>query len=568
MNKINLEEKSLEIQSLISRYTKESFVCFFADFIRHHPERVNIGFSEKLKSKYKDSLYLIMLRLSSDEVGVESLTYSFENDKILQEVAGILLEIVTLYLSENYVDDYFSVKDERQKLLIHEMVFKDYFQNGVLNYKEQEINNIVRLFKPYQDKIRERLGVSLKALINLCDYSEVHYRKKSEKIKSFILDQRFHQLASDSSKGLIQGEEFSNRMLELPERLQENILDFFEKPYNCLLFNKDDYYTLFNKEEVDIFCELFSIGINEKFNNLFYSQLNPLEAKPIIKINDTEFINICQKQLPTALYNLLYQTLSTNNIEKEKLNLRRGKVVLENQTLDVFRNLFKKSRFIKIFRNYYINEFVEEKDILIIINKRAFVIECKASRNREPRRNTKQAYQRIKSDFNDCIQKGYAQCYQVEQEILCKDKIIISTKKVREEMNTADIEEVYSIVVTSKRFGSIQSDLELLLKRKNDQDLFPWSISVDDLEIFVKTLCLEFNNPIKKFFDFLDFRELLNGRLITTDELDVCAMFIKNQKSFKELCYSEHVIFTDPLFQNYFDKLYFKKKLNFKILNL
>ena len=47
MKKIDLEQKSLEIQKIISRYTKESFVCFFADFIRHHPERSNIGFSEK-----------------------------------------------------------------------------------------------------------------------------------------------------------------------------------------------------------------------------------------------------------------------------------------------------------------------------------------------------------------------------------------------------------------------------------------------------------------------------------------------------------------------------------------
>lgn len=568
MRKINLDEKSREIQRLISRYTKVSFVCFFSDFIRHHPERANIGFSEKLKSKYKDSLYLIMLRLSSDEIGNEDLVYSFENDKILQEVTDILLEIVNLYLSDNYVDDYFSIKDQSQKLLIHELVFKDYFQNGVLNYREQEINNVIRLFKPYQAKIRERLGISLKTLINLCDYSEEHYREKSEKIKSFILDKRFRQLAKESSKGLIQGEEFSNRMLEFPEKLKEDIIGFFEKPHACLIFKKEDYYTQFNKEEVDVFCELFSIDINENYDNLFYSQANPLEVKPIIKINDNEFINICQKQLPTALYNLLYQLLSNSNKEKEKLNLRRGKVVLENQTLEIFSKIFKKARFIKVFHNYYINEFLEEKDILIIINKKALIIECKASRNREPRRNTKQAYQRIKSDFNDCIQKGYEQCYQVEQVILCSDKFIISTKNNREEMNTSDIEEVFSIVVTSKRFGSIQSDLGLLLKRKKDQDFFPWSVSVDDLEIFIKTLSLEFNNPIRKFFDFLNFRELLNGRLITRDELDVCAMFIKNQKSFKELCYSEQLILADPLFQNYFDKLYFKKSLNFKILNL
>ena len=76
MKKIDLEKKSLEIQKIISRYTKESFVCFFADFIRHHPERSNIGFSKKFKSKLKDSLYLIMLRLSTPLAGKEELHYS------------------------------------------------------------------------------------------------------------------------------------------------------------------------------------------------------------------------------------------------------------------------------------------------------------------------------------------------------------------------------------------------------------------------------------------------------------------------------------------------------------
>lgn len=42
--------KSLEIQEIISVYTKESFICFFADFIRNHPIRSFSGFSQKLKS--------------------------------------------------------------------------------------------------------------------------------------------------------------------------------------------------------------------------------------------------------------------------------------------------------------------------------------------------------------------------------------------------------------------------------------------------------------------------------------------------------------------------------------
>ncbi|MFV0571144.1 MAG: hypothetical protein ACK5M1_01775 [Xanthomarina gelatinilytica] len=567
MRKIDLEKKSREIQRLISRYTKESFVCFFADFIRHNPERSKDGFSHKLKSKLKDSLYLIMLRLSSEEEGVENLTYTKENDVILQKVADILLEIVSFYLSENYVDDYFNIENDRQKLLIHEMAFKDYFQNGVLSYREQEVNKVIRLFRPYQDKIEERLNISLKTLIELCNHSEIFYREKSIKSKSFILDKGFDKLARESANGMLESEEFNEKLFQLSEHTQTSFLNFFEKPHDCLIFTKKDYYYFFEKKEVDIYCDLFSIDIEGVYNNLFYSHPNPLEEKPIIKINNNEYLNIYQKQLPTALYNLLYRTLTQTNKEKEQLNHRRGKVVLENHVLEVFKNFFKASRHLKIFKNYYINDNVEEKDILIVENRVAYIIECKSSRYREPRRNTKQAFQRIKSDFEECIQKGYEQCFQVEQEILSNDEIIIKCENIKEVMSTSEINEIFSIVVTSERFASIQADLGLLLK-KNNKDVYPWSVSVDDLEVFISSLKIEFNNPIRKFSEFLEYRELLNERLVATDELDVCAMYLKNQRTFKELCESEDIIFTDPLLQGYFDKLYFSKKLKLKTLNL
>ena len=67
MVQIDLERKASEIKEIISVYTKESFIGFFADFIRNNSIRGFEEFSEKIKSKLKDSLYLIALRLSTDE---------------------------------------------------------------------------------------------------------------------------------------------------------------------------------------------------------------------------------------------------------------------------------------------------------------------------------------------------------------------------------------------------------------------------------------------------------------------------------------------------------------------
>lgn len=568
MEKIDIRQKSLEIQNIISRYTKESFVSFFADFIRHHPERKYIGFSEKFKSKLKDAQYLIMLRLSSPLDGDEELFYSSENDLALQEVADILRDIVSFYLAENYAERFEEVEDERHKLLIHELAFKDYFQNGVLNYREQELNKVIRVFNPYQDKVKERLGIDLKTLINICNYSEKLYQQKSIKSKSFIFNKSFAKLAIKSTTEKLTNSKFMKELASLSNNIHDDFLDFYERPHSCLLFTKEDYYELFEKSDVDIFCELFSIPILDDYDISFYSQQNPLDTKPIIKINDTEYLNICQKQLPTALYHLLYATLTLNKKEKEQLNRRKGKVVLENHTKEIFQKFFRKSKFLGVYTNYHIGNNPEEKDLLVIADRYAFIIECKSSRNRQPRRNLKEAYQRIKSDFDDCIQKGYEQCYQVEHIILNSDRVSIKSQNNEVVITTSEINEIFSIVVTSERFASIQSDLGLLLKRKNKEDLYPWSIYIDDLETFLKTLSIKFNNPIKRFSEYLEYRELLNGRLFTRDELDVCAFFIKNPSKFKTLCNSGDYVVVDPFLQRFFDDLYFDNKLKFKLLDI
>lgn len=567
MEKIDIHEKSIEIQGIISIYTKESFVCFFADFIRHNPERNQLGFSHKLKSKLRDSLYLIMLRLSSPIEGKEVLIFNEDVDKNLSKAADFLSLIVDFYLGNIYSKDFDEIKNERHKALIHEMAFKDYFQNGILNYREQELNKVIRLFNPYQEKIKDRLGIDFKTLIEICQYSEEDYIKKSIQFKSFAFKNEFAEFITKSTKESVLQNEALSEFSDLPDDIQNDFLDFYERPHSCLLFTKKDYAKVFKESDVDVFCELFSIPINDGYDILFYSQPNPLDNKPIIKINDTEYLNVYQKQLPTALYNLLYSTLSKTDKEKEQLNLRRGKVVLENHTREIFEKFFRKSNHLRIFSNYHINDNPEEKDLLIIANGNAFVIECKSSRNREPRRDPEQAFQRIKSDFKDCIQKGYEQCYQVEQLILNCPKIIVNSNNSIKELDTSYIEDVFSIVVTTERFATLQCDLGLLLKKQNNEDVYPWSVSIDDLEIFLKTLNFKFNNPSRRFAEFLEFRELLNDRLFARDELDVCAMYLQNPVSFKNLCESNEHIIPDPLLQGYFDDLYFNKNINFNVLD-
>lgn len=560
----DIASKSKEIQSIISRYTKESFVAFLADFIRNNNFRGTTGFSEIMKSKLKDSLYLIALRLSSKEEGKEEFKYNVPNEIILTDVIGRLNSIISNYLSSNYTPSYLNGNvEEQKKLIIHEGTFNSYFLNGVLNYRQQEINHVVSMFLPYQDKIKEKLGIELNTLVDMCNHSENLYSKKVKNgYAKIIKSPELLNLFDQASK--VESTEFKQLLSELSPNEFNLFMDFYEKPHSALIFTKQDFYTKFNEKETDIFCELFSIDIISEINYLFYTDTNPLELKPIIKLNDNEYLNIYQKQLPTSLYRVLYDILGATQKEKTHINHRRGKVVFEKKVISLFKKIFSDSKDFRLYDNYYVNG--NEQDLLIICDNYAFVIECKSSKIREPLRNTEKAYKKIKSEFKDCIQAGYNQCYRVEkcfyneQEVIIKDKV----GNVLEIIKTENIKDIFSLVITLERFGPIQTDLGLLLERESDDLVYPWSVGIDDLETFLLTLKKKTKSPLIKFIDYLTLRELLNEKVISSDELDICASYMRNPKKFKELANSNHdFILMEPTLQNYFDKLYYNGDLKF-----
>merc|ERR1711991_876167 len=104
----------------------------------------------------------------------------------------------------------------------------------------------------------------------------------------------FDKLARQSANGLLAENEFTDKLLELSNETQESFLNFFEKPHQCLLFAKQDFHLSFEEKHIDIFCGLFSIDIKDNHSNLFYSQQNPLENKPIIRISDNQYLNVYQ----------------------------------------------------------------------------------------------------------------------------------------------------------------------------------------------------------------------------------------------------------------------------------
>jgi hypothetical protein len=356
---------------------------------------------------------------------------------------------------------------------------------------------------------------------------------------------------------------FSEGIDQLPEEISDAFLSFYDKTYTYLLFSKEDLYHTLDKDKVDKFLLLFSCKASQLKSFRYYTDDNPLELAPILEISENKYLNICQKQIPVAIYRNMYSFLSKNTSLKDKVRRHREKQ-LERKVTDIFKSVYNDSSSF-FYENYFVTK-DHEQDLLILTKGTAIIVETKASKLREPFREIQRAVVRLKDDFKDAVQYGYNQCKRVEKFFTGNNLFQIKDAKgkILYTVNPSSFHSVFSIVVTLERFGSLQTDLNLLLEKDNDDD-YPWSVYIDDLEIFMLTLKHYRRNPQSKFFDFLRSRQNLHGHIYAIDELDICGYYLKQPKKFAEYAKRRDTLCQFSVYeQAIFDEIYHSGGLRFK----
>ncbi len=539
-----------ELRAIVAKYDTESFVGFFAYFIKKGTHETSDIELNKFDSKMKDFLYLIALNAFAENKGDEQFQF---NPKMVEILSTKIKAIKAHYRVQKFAD-------YTPEAAIQEMAFRNHFDNGILSYVEQDLEKIRTIFAPFEDIIIREFGFDIDFLIEVYKTGELISKIKFERATEFTRTAEFNVFQSKISNKRESYEEAFNSM---PENIQSEYLSFYEKPHAFLHFSKEDLYLTLPKDKVDRFLDLFSCKITYRSDFQYYTDANPIELAPIIKLSENSYLNVCQKQIPVAVYRFLYTYLINDPGHNERIRKHREKS-LERKVAEIFKNFFPpKNAF------FYENYFVEsnfEQDLLILYKGNALIIETKASKLREPFRDIPKAMLRLKDDFKHAIQYGYNQCRRVEH-YFEKDTVfdIMDVKSnVSYTVNPYKIHSVYSIVVTLERFGSLQTDLGLFLE-KDEKANFPWSVYVDDLEIFLLTLKHHFRNPQGKFLEYLRKRTLLHTHIYAVDELDVCASFLKYPGKFAENAASKDTLVGfSPLEQAYFDKIYHKGGLRFK----
>ena len=543
---MRLEEKSKELKNLVSEYNEDWFLGDLWFTIHSGRER-SMDQLSTLSSPLRQLYYLAGLTMStSDDKGFEIIYDEEKWKKIVVLLNEIEVEYYKLFFPQNSQE-----KIDNDWILKRQVAmpsFLSYFNQGHLNYEEQLINWISELFTPLDNIIQQNIGITTNDLLEFYE------------IVDSLIQKNFQ--AHSTNPALLRDD--WKKYTKIQMGVNENVPDFIKEyakefePRSYFMTDKGIIlrFTIkeicsenLTEEKLNKILDLLSFKRKES-DFLYYTETkpgNPLFEKPIINIGSGQFQVFEPKQILHAIDNLLENTCKTT----DKYLKKKGSL-LESKIVKLFNKYFKGDE--TIFTSYFINNC--EQDILILWKEYAFIIESKAFQLKEPFRDPEKAFIRIKNEFNASIGYGYLQTKRVEDIFNNKEILEIKDNKgnVLEKIDTSKYT-TFSIIVNQNSFGQVQHDLSLLLEI-DDDDVFPWAVKYDDLEIFLLTLIAQNKNP-KMLVDFLMMRENLHGKLICSDELEVCGAFITKKLNPKSINYAE-VITTTPEMGDLFDKQYHK----------
>lgn len=554
---MSLEAKSQELKEIVATYDTQYFLGNLSGLSKHIAKGTANDQLGKLSSPMRQLYFLAGLMMSSNPSKGIEIQYSHEEwDKIVELLNEIEREYDKLFFPNTPEEVTAEWKHARQVAMPS---FLSYFNQGPLNYEEQVINWTRDLFSPMDNHIEKTTGVKTEDFIRF--YENIDK-----------LNQNNFQ-AHTTNKALLRPnwKDYTKIKMGVVDEAPDFIKEMGEEKAHLFSFVTDhgmiDRFFVHEIVSADLPLEKVIVILNllltrrAETDYLYYTATkpgNPLYEKPIVDIGDGMYQVFEVKQVIHSVENLLEQICTATTMDTTRYVEKKGKL-LEKRIVELFSNFLKTD--LHVYQGYYIDGC--EQDILILWKNFAFIIEAKGYSLHEPFRNPEKAFVRIKNDFNACIGYGYEQTRRVEKKFIDGVPLRIADKNgnVVEEIDTKNFQRCYSIIVNLESFGQIQTDLSTLLIRENHTDVFPWAIRLDDLEVFLLTLIAQKREPID-LVKFLMMRQKLHGKLICSDELEICGGFLQGKIS-KEVIDKNETILTRPDLTSLFDEQY-NKVMGFK----
>ena len=554
---IDLEKKSNELKDFVSQFESSSFLGELSILIHFISSSTPISSLTGLSSPQRQLIYLAGLNVAS-RIERPTLKGKFSDGELTQ------MKILLNEIEEGYNQFFYpkpgEMKDQewQDRRRIAMPYFLSYFNQGDLNYPEQIIERVSEYFTPFDSEIISKFGISTAEFIDF-------YKYLFDVPNTFFNDQIFNKSDEKSWEESIKSIPFGQISPEqafsyLPQS-DQNLFNWLQDPGKLNQFKVSDLIQKFGKQKAETFLTHLTVErIETRF--LYYTEKNILFYKPIFKIDNDTFQILELKLIIQSIYNLLLDFCIQQPKLKERFYETRGKK-LEDKIEKLFINFYDEKCF--IYKEYFTQD-NKGQDLLIISKGLALIIEAKSSKRDEPRRDPVMAYPLILSNFEETIQKGYDQTYRVKSKFI--NKQVLNIYKDQDFKNniinikTKNYYNVFSIIVTLERFGHFQTDLNLMLELYED-DEYPISICIDDLECILLMIKKIGNKKQNLLTDYLRLREIMHGRTISSDELEISGAFLQGKISYKNFNENDVYFIGHPDLADIFDHTYKKTGLGF-----
>lgn len=517
-NKIDVEQKSRELKEFVGQFKSDQFISELAYLltlvgdgpIPYQPFHL-------LHSPMRQLYYLGALNITS-EINQNNVAYEFKPE-IWMKIIRLLNEIDKgyddLFIDKTKIAD----ENELEKIKVALPTFLNYYNTGPINFEEQEIERIEKYFSPFRTEIENQFGLTLNDFIGIYNEIDEILYKQLNKILTLKNNPECEEFWIKMRQNNIRPNDWKNTGNKDIDELILLMKDQSEK----LKISPATIESMKDPQKAELFFKTLSCERKTGDNYLFYTYPNIWLEKPVFRLEDGRYLIVQIKQIIHGIFYLLFNFCKS--IDPEKLYKTRGNE-LELKIERVFRDYFGKEAL--IFREYK-TKTKKGQDVLIIYRDLVLIIEAKSTKRDAPSWNIETAYKQIISNFSESLQYAYDQSFRVKELFLKEREIEILNKKgnLIHTVRTKNIHNVFSIIVTLEKFGQIQTDLGLLLEIY-DVDSYPWSISIDDLEVFLLTM-KKYNRKKIDLIRFLNQREQLHCQVICTDELEICGEFIRKK---------------------------------------
>lgn len=554
MNKLLHKELLSEVAKL-KRITSELSLEDIVNFVAMEQRNFVAGnqTGDYLSSPQKQGMYLLAIASNQLEPS---------DKKVLDEGKSTQIINILNSIFNKYALAYFPEKREQIEGLSEKWhtdrhvampAFINHFAGGFKISTHQIKSWISYYYSGFEQTIIDTFGISHEEMLAVGDYFEEIIMEHFEELK--VVFKKINDQRAEFVKNM---DLDYNAALESAKNNHE-LKELIEKLFN----GTNELYAIDISALEDRFGENVKSSILKHFTTIrgksseiqYITDTNPVTSKPIFSIDGEKLYFVVNNSFYQSIIENVEKVLSKGKHSASFLKARDRR--LEEKTIDQFKKILPADA------EFYESAFETDKshhehDLVIIHDKNLIIVEAKASPPREPLRDPSKAFIRINDHFksNAGIQKAYNQAHALEDNIRKNGIANLYDKKGNHlrELKLEQFENIYCICITRDDFGALATDLSLLLE-KEDKDIYPWVINIEDLECMISGfnfLGLTHN----EFYKYLDQRAHLHGKLFGTDELEYAGAYLNYDGLQHFIEAKADFIPLDISESNIFDKIY------------